>query len=97
MIVNINSNLGFELLSKKKESFFFDISKYFKWDFSGKRNLSFTTTDKKNKIIFNKMLKIIKMKDKKWESFLKNNNYHMVYNKNNTILKTIKNIIKNEI
>ena len=44
------------------------------------------------------MIKIIKMKDKKWESFLKNNNYHMVYNKNNTILKkTIKNIMKNEI
>ena len=38
------------------------------------------------------------MKDKKWKSFLKNNNYHMVYNKNNTILKkTIKNIMKNEI
>ena len=98
LIVNINSKLGFKLLSKKKKIIFFDISKYFKWDFSRKRNISFTTTDKKNKIIFNKIIKIIKMKDKKWESFLKNNNYHMVYNKNNTILKkTIKNIIKNEI
>ena len=35
------------------------------------------------------------MKDKKWESFLKNNNYHMVYNKKQyDTKKTIKNIIK---
>ncbi len=99
MIVCTHSNLGYELLARRKKVFFVNTLKNFNWHFLNKKNSNFfykgNNSDRYKKKLFN----FSKISERKFNKFIIKDKNIMQFDKDNTkmkflILKIIKEVKK---
>lgn len=97
IIINTHSNLGYEMLARKKKVFFINNLNNLNWHFFGQKNKCFIYKGKNSNELKKKLKFFINMKTKNYLKLLNQKNSIMQYDMGNIMLKKlIKNILHKE-